>query len=74
MRTAGFRSRWKAGKWGGVGASTGRLANRGTVSERPIVLIAEDEAPIAEALAYLVDEVGYTAVIAAHGKEALARS
>jgi DNA-binding response OmpR family regulator len=41
------------------------------MSERPIVLIAEDEAPIAEALAYLVDEVGYTAVIAAHGKEAL---
>jgi CheY-like chemotaxis protein len=42
------------------------------MSERPIVLIAEDEAPIAEALAYLVDEIGYTAVIAAHGKEALA--
>ena len=39
--------------------------------KRPIVLIAEDEAPIADALAMVVEEAGYTAVIARHGEEAL---
>jgi DNA-binding response OmpR family regulator len=35
------------------------------------VLIVEDEEPIAEALAYLVEHCGYAALRAAHGKEAL---
>jgi CheY-like chemotaxis protein len=36
------------------------------------VLIAEDEEPIAEALAMIVEEAGYAPLIAAHGKDALA--
>jgi DNA-binding response OmpR family regulator len=36
-----------------------------------VVLIAEDEEPIAQALAYLVEDAGYTPVVAAHGKAAL---
>src|SRR5438309_8912813 len=36
-----------------------------------VVLIAEDEEPIAQALAYLVEDAGYTPVIAIHGREAL---
>lgn len=41
-------------------------------TRRPVVLIAEDEMPIAEALALLVEDNGYTPLLAAHGKEALA--
>lgn len=37
----------------------------------PLILIAEDEEPIAEALAYVVEEAGYTPLLATHGKEAL---
>lgn len=36
-----------------------------------VVLIAEDEAPIAEALAYLVQNAGHRAVVAVHGAAAL---
>lgn len=36
-----------------------------------LVLIVEDEAPIAEALTLIVEDAGYTAITAAHGKEAL---
>lgn len=39
---------------------------------RNLVLIVEDEAPIAEALTLIVEDAGYTAITAAHGKEALA--
>lgn len=39
---------------------------------RDLVLIVEDEAPIAEALTLIVEDAGYTAITAAHGKEALA--
>lgn len=35
-----------------------------------VVLIAEDEEPIAQALAYLVEDAGYTAVVAANGRAA----
>lgn len=35
------------------------------------VLIVEDEAPIAEALAMIVEDAGYTTMMAAHGKTAL---
>jgi DNA-binding response OmpR family regulator len=38
----------------------------------PLVLIVEDEQPIAEALAYIVQEAGYRALIAPHGKAGLA--
>ena len=37
----------------------------------PVVLIAEDEEPIAEALAYVVQSAGYRAVVAVHGSAAL---
>jgi DNA-binding response OmpR family regulator len=39
--------------------------------EPAVVLIAEDEEPIAEALAFLVEDAGYTPLVAAHGKAAL---
>lgn len=39
---------------------------------KPIVLIVDDEAPIAEALAYIVEDAGYTAMAAPHGKAGLA--
>ena len=37
----------------------------------PVVLIAEDEEPIAQAIAYIVEDLGYTPAIAIHGKQAL---
>jgi CheY-like chemotaxis protein len=39
--------------------------------EPSLVLIVEDEEPIAEALAYIVQDAGYVPVIAAHGRQAL---
>ncbi len=36
-----------------------------------LVLIAEDEEPIAEAIAFLVQENGYTPLIASNGRQAL---
>ncbi len=41
------------------------------ITER-IVLIAEDEAMIADVVATVVEDAGYTPVIARHGQEALA--
>src|SRR5579859_6387626 len=38
---------------------------------RPVVLIAEDEEPIAQVLAYMVEDAGYTAINAIHGRAAL---
>jgi DNA-binding response OmpR family regulator len=38
---------------------------------RKEVLIVEDEAPIAEALAYIIEDAGYAARIAVHGRAAL---
>lgn len=38
------------------------------------VLIVEDEEPIAEALAMIVEDAGYATVVAAHGKAALERA
>lgn len=42
-----------------------------TQSQSPLVLIAEDEEPIAEAIALIVEDAGYTPLVAAHGKQAL---
>lgn len=39
--------------------------------QRLVVLIAEDEEPIAAALAMIVEEAGYQPVLAQHGLEAL---
>ncbi len=39
--------------------------------EAPVVLIAEDEEPIAQAIAYIVEDLGYTPAVAIHGKQAL---
>ena len=45
------------------------------MTERPptaaLVLIAEDEEPIAEMIAYVVEDAGHTPLIAAHGRQAL---
>ena len=40
-------------------------------STAPLVLIADDEEPIAEAISWVVEELGYTALIARNGREAL---
>lgn len=40
-------------------------------TDRTLVLIAEDETPIADALAFIVEDAGYRAVVAQHGREAL---
>ncbi len=40
-------------------------------SQSILVLIAEDEEPIAEAIALIVEDAGYTPLLAAHGKQAL---
>lgn len=37
----------------------------------PVVLIVEDEEPIALALSFIVEDAGYQPLIAAHGKEGL---
>lgn len=39
---------------------------------RPLVLIVEDEEPIAEALTYVIEDAGYSAMVAPHGKAGLA--
>ena len=49
--------------------TTGAGALAGTSGT--LVLIVEDEVPIAEALAEIVEEAGYTALVAAHGREGL---
>ena len=36
-----------------------------------LVLIAEDEEPIAETVSYVVEDAGYTPLIATHGRQAL---
>lgn len=42
------------------------------VGQEPfLVLIAEDEEPIAEALAFLVEDCGYTPLLASNGRQAL---
>lgn len=45
--------------------------DRPSVVEPLLVLIAEDEEPIAEALSFVVEDAGLTPLIAAHGGEAL---
>lgn len=42
------------------------------VGTAPVVLIADDEEPIAEAVAWVVEDCGYTPLIARNGQEALA--
>lgn len=36
-----------------------------------LVLIVDDEAPIAEALSYIVEDAGYTPLLASHGRQGL---
>jgi DNA-binding response OmpR family regulator len=40
-------------------------------STRALVLIAEDEEPIAETVSYVVEDAGYRPLIATHGRQAL---
>ena len=47
------------------------MATQGTVTIPALVLIAEDEEPIAEVVATVVEDAGYTPRLAAHGREAL---
>jgi len=48
-----------------------RAAELRSETDHALVLIAEDEAPIADALAFIVADAGYVPVQAAHGREAL---
>ena len=47
------------------------MATHGTVTAPGLVLIAEDEEPIAEVVATVVEDAGYRPLLAAHGREAL---
>ncbi|MGH2487585.1 MAG: hypothetical protein ACRDHE_16410, partial [Ktedonobacterales bacterium] len=49
------------------GSSTGTAEN----ASRKLILIAEDEAPIADAISMIVEDAGYTPLVAVHGEEAL---
>lgn len=42
------------------------------VAKQPVILIAEDEEPIALALSFIVEDAGYYPLVAMDGKEALA--
>ena len=46
------------------------MTNNGRVTP-PVILIAEDEEPIAQAIAFIVEDLGYHPEIAHHGKQAL---
>lgn len=52
------------------GMTDGHGHGQGSTSV-PLVLIAEDEAPIADALAMIVADAGYRPLLAPHGKRAL---
>jgi len=41
------------------------------LDEPKLVLIAEDEEPLAETISYVVREAGYTPLVALHGRQAL---
>lgn len=41
--------------------------------QKSLVMIVEDETPIAEALAFIIEDAGYAVAVAAHGNEALER-
>jgi CheY-like chemotaxis protein len=47
------------------------MATHGTMTAPGLVLIAEDEEPIAEVVATVVEDAGYRPLLAAHGREAL---
>src|SRR5438270_4574699 len=47
------------------------MATHGTVTAPVLVLIAEDEEPIAEVVATVVEDAGHTPLLATHGQEAL---
>jgi DNA-binding response OmpR family regulator len=52
-------------------SEAGAMSGEPPTTAPKVVLIAEDEEPIAEALAYLVEDAGYTPVVAVEGREAL---
>lgn len=53
--------------------SDARGESTGEHIQKSLVLIVEDEQPIAEALAFIVEDAGYAVAVAAHGNEALER-
>ena len=56
----------------GVNTDPSERSSRGrTGVDPPVVLVVEDERPLAELLAWLVEELGYTPVVASHGRQAL---
>lgn len=54
-----------------AGATIGSHLRAEREEEAPVVLIAEDEETIAESLAMIVEEAGYTAIVALDGRQAL---
>lgn len=53
------------------GMESGHAAPAVASDARPVVLIAEDERPIAEALCVIIEDAGYRAVVARNGDHAL---
>lgn len=47
------------------------MMTQSRVAAPAIVLIAEDEEPIAQAIAFIVEDLGYIAAVAIHGQQAL---
>ncbi|HUY75489.1 MAG TPA: response regulator [Ktedonobacterales bacterium] len=60
------------GQPGGETAPKSALDAPSAQTIQPLVLVVEDEESIAETLALIVEEVGYTPIIARNGREALA--
>jgi CheY-like chemotaxis protein len=53
------------------GTASGGASPTGSASAGVVVLIVEDEAPIAEVIAEMVSDAGHRPVVAAHGRQAL---
>lgn len=76
MTTSGMGSpsRGAQARTSGENAETDRETGTGTDSDtarRIVVLIADDEEPIAETLALIVEDAGYASITALHGGAAL---
>lgn len=54
-----------------VGQQAVGHASSGTPEEEPLILVAEDDEPIAQTIALLLEDAGYWPIVAANGREAL---
>jgi len=61
----------RSGDWEGETAAKQNLDAPAPETQRATVLVVEDEESIAETLAMIVEDAGYTPIIARNGREAL---